>query len=313
MANRTWRTLLLWAALCGAAHSDTLKGELRVSRRGESVKVDLSALRDLYGVRRASDVQVSYTVAGELKTEKAVLAEAKQYLLGAEDWTFEIRDVRSSDDRMSLLAGQNTIAMEFGDTRIEIAVLAVERRCLATRVYVARRDDVVQVCWCDTGEGEWMLDEAKAFRRDAKQDAPNVNGHRLEPLSKLLAAEKSCVLLARGRRLAAVDPWVETAEKHYRAICADDWETFTSTLSAIDRKQAESRGSTAQTYWESGRRMVEKSGVTAYRFDRVDDRNSDAKRKRLVFRRVKGDADGGDCPITLVLEDGAWVVESATQ
>lgn len=112
-------------------------------------------------------------------------------------------------------------------------------------------------------------------------------------------------------RLPAGASAQEVASAHYRAMVEEDRELWIATLKAFYRQQADQRGSTPDTWWNAGRRMLAAHNHH-YEFERVD-RASEAEVK-LFFRRVKADGEqqGRPVPIQLFQEEGEWRVKVVT-
>ena len=100
----------------------------------------------------------------------------------------------------------------------------------------------------------------------------------------------------------------EVASVHYRALVEGDHELWLATLRERYRTSGEVRGSTPHTWWNAGRQMVDRHGVT-YEFERVA--SASETEQKLFFKRFNADGSqrGRPVPIQLFVEDGEWRVK----
>jgi hypothetical protein len=98
------------------------------------------------------------------------------------------------------------------------------------------------------------------------------------------------------------------ASIHYRALVENDHELWLATLRERYRQSGDVRGSTPHTWWNAGRQMVDRHGVT-YEFERVD-KETETECK-LFFKRFNADGSqrGRPVPIQLFVEEGEWRVK----
>ena len=109
-------------------------------------------------------------------------------------------------------------------------------------------------------------------------------------------------------RLPAGATATEVAGAHYRALVEGDRELWLATLRERYRQSSDVRGSTPDTWWNAGRQMVDRHGVT-YEFERVD--NATESEQKLFFKRFNADGSqrGRPVPIQLFVEAGEWRVK----
>ena len=82
-------------------------------------------------------------------------------------------------------------------------------------------------------------------------------------------------------------------------------------MKAFYRQVADNRGSSPDTWWHAGRRLVDKYGVN-YELDRIDRQDEDSA--KVFFRRLNADGTprGMSVPIHLIREEDEWRVSVAS-
>lgn len=199
------------------------------------------------------------------------------------------------------------VVIEAPDLTVVLTVAKPSRRTC-----VIREDKDLVAITSEWAEGNWTVDAGKGdYKISTADDKLTVNGVELASLPALASAKQSSFHLVK---IGAVQPWIGVAQKYFQSILDDDWKTFVSCYNKHDREMAD-RYASVQLHWKAGRRLVEVHKLKAYAFDHVDERFTKETQRKVYFRRMneKGEQVGLPLPLTLIVEDGAWVVYLASQ
>ncbi len=199
------------------------------------------------------------------------------------------------------------VEIEAPDVKIVLTVTKPSRRSC-----VIREDKGLVAISSEWADGLWKVDAGKGdYKIATADDKLTVNGVELATLPALASAKQSSFHLVK---IGAVQPWIGVAEKYFKAIIDDDWKTFVSCYNKSDRDMAD-RYASVQLHWKAGRRLVEVHKLQGYVFDHTDEKFTKETQRKVFFRRMneKGEQVGYALPLTLIVEDGAWVVYLASQ
>ncbi|GEM_PF-6193914 len=268
--------------------TEELKGELRVPADGAKVTIDLSVLKTVLPRDRVPQDASGFTVEGK----------------AAEGWTVEVADVKPGKEVL-IVHVKMDLKVSISVGAAEKGIFAIEGLKLFGREAYSVRYSPVQ------GAGS----EGKVpagFTVSEKEGKAAVNGVPLAALSPLARGPSSSFYVLRPSSLL---PWVAVGEKYYKALVDDDTKTFTECYAKRDQATMDRAGGKLRMHWAAGRRWIDDSKVVAYEYLRTDTKKSTDVKKRIHFARAdaSGKHVGFQTLLVLELEDGAWVLTSASQ
>lgn len=199
------------------------------------------------------------------------------------------------------------VRIEAPDLRVVLEVLKPSRRVCAIQESGGR-----VAITSEWAEGDWKIDAGGGdYKISTADDKLTVNGVELAQLDAIARSSKSSFHLVRP---SALKPWLAVAEKYYQALMDDDFKAFASCYNKNDRDQSE-RYASVQLHWKAGRRLVQQHKLKGYVYDYTDERFTKETQRKVFFRRmsVDGKQIGMSVPLTLVIEDDAWVIYLASQ
>jgi len=265
---------------------------LRVDAAGKTVSIDLAVLKDFCEKppADAAGFKVQYGGAdAEIKDWKAEVAGAKP-------------------------EGEIVITCDDPAVKLSIKLSVADKRRAESGGANLFGQDAAWGSVCDTGDGKWKTksnDPRYEMSTDGAQ--PTLDGIEVGSWTPLAKAGGSSLYLVPAKKLTAS---TEIAQKCLDAILKEDWATYVSCFTK-DKQQKADQNDACKMYWRAHRAIIEKKNneVAKIVYAGLRKSGTGGPNKALFFKYFNDDNEqvGYDKLVTLVLEDGKWVVDQVMQ
>ncbi|MBI2899460.1 MAG: hypothetical protein HYY17_04705 [Planctomycetes bacterium] len=286
MGKSILATGFLFVASAWAAADDP-RGDLRIDPRGETLTIDLGALRSICKDPDAEGFFVDLNGTEIPRNDRKA-------------WTLQL-EARPGSEAVIRRAG----------LRITVTFQAIDKRRAVAWRATCFAEDVAVAAVCDSGDGKWKVaGEDSRLPVWAGNGRVTLDGTDVATLPALVRGSSSAFYVVPERTL---DSWLKVAQTCYDAILQDQWALYVSTFNQHDRAQAE-KYADCRLYWNAVRRTIEKNDVVEFRFKNINPYGSSRTWRKLMFQRIDDDGKqvGLDTAILLVLEDGEWRIASVS-
>ncbi len=291
MMNRGVGAVLGVMFAAAAARAQESAPFLRVDEKGETVTVDLGALKGFLenAPENASGFAVQYGGKDVERADKAA-------------WKVEIAGVTPGDAN-SIVISCNTPVF-----KLTLGLKVADKRRAEAGGTNCFSQEAAWASVCDTGEGKWKQKTSDLrFGVFTEGPAITLDGVEVSAFTPLVKGAKGSFYVVPEKKLTA---FRDVAQKCYDALLKEDWATYVSCFKKSKQADAD-KYADCRMYWNAVRKTIEKNSVEKFVFAGLRKSGTTEARKNCMFKRMNDDNEqvGYDTLLAVEIEDGKWVVD----
>jgi hypothetical protein len=260
---------------------DEVRAELRIQPDGEKIAVDLKGIS---GILKDADPSEYEVLLGGTAVDRP--------------------DPKAATIEFAATPGGEVIVRnKKRDFVLTVSLVAGDKRRAYQSSTKAFGEDVVVATVCNMGDGGWHVKSADVrYPVWAEKDTVTLDGMPFVTFPAVAKGKQCALVIVPAKNLTAA---LEVAQQFIDALLKKDFNGFSALLGS-DREK---------TYWNAARKSIENAKIVKTRYRGINSYQTTEIRKKLMFDQLTEFDEvprGGSWPVSLILEDGKWVIEKVT-